>query len=76
MLDENIVPINPLVARDRLEYLTGERWSLDRLAFEMGASSSASRKWSSGKRNPSIRSCRDAARLLALYESKFEEAIA
>ena len=74
---QNLEPIHPLTAKKKLEHLTGQRWSLERLSNEMGDYSlSAALKWSCGDRNPSLRTKKDAAKLLAHYESKLEKAIA
>ena len=69
-MNDNLTPVHPIEARDRLEKLTGQRWSLERLGYEMGYTASAAWKWSNGERTPAKRTMIDAARLLAHYESK------
>ncbi len=74
---QNLEPIHPLAAKKKLERLTKQRWSLERLSHEMGDYSlSAALKWSCGDRNPSLRTKKDAARLVAHYEMKYQNAIA
>lgn len=69
-MNDNLTPVHPLEAREKLEEMTSQRWSLERLGYEMGYTASAAWKWSNGERNPARRTMIDAARLVDYYESK------